>query len=122
LSSLAFEHSLPGFGQYIVAIGLAVFAFTTIIGWSHYSERCVQFMFKEKSIKPFRALFVLVIPVGAVASLDFVWLLADTLNALMAVPNLIALALLSPVVFKLTKAYWAGDEEPMNGLPDQQED
>jgi len=122
LSSMAFEHSLPGFGQYIVAIGLAVFAFTTIIGWSHYSERCVQFMFKEKSIKPFRALFVLVIPVGAIASLDFVWLLADTLNALMAVPNLIALALLSPVVFKLTKAYWAGDEEPMSGIPDQQED
>ncbi len=111
LSSAAFDASLPGIGKYIVALGLTVFAFTTIIGWSHYSERCMQFLFKEKSIKPFRLMYTLAIPAGAMMSLDFVWLLADTLNAMMAIPNLVALALLSPVVFKLCKAYFAEDDE-----------
>jgi AGCS family alanine or glycine:cation symporter len=107
LSSAAFAHGLPGFGQWIVTFGLVIFAFTTMLGWSVYGERCVEFLFGVKSIFPFRILWVLAIPVGAMVKLDFVWLVADTLNALMAIPNLIAILLLSPVVFKLTREYFA---------------
>jgi len=106
LSSAAFEQALPNFGGYIVTFGSAVFAFTTLLGWSFYGEKCVQYLFGFKSIVPFRVLWVLVIPIGAVAQLNLVWLVADTLNALMAIPNLIALLLLSPVIFKLTRDYF----------------
>ena len=107
LTSAAFESSLPGVGGYMVAVVLAIFAFTTILGWSFYSEKCVEFLFGVKSIMPFRILWCVAVPLGAVAELGFVWLLADTLNALMAIPNLIALLLLSPLVFKLTKDFFA---------------
>jgi AGCS family alanine or glycine:cation symporter len=110
LSSLAFESVLPGFGGTIVAIGLCVFAFTTILGWSIYGEKCVEYLFGIKSIIPFRILWIIAVPLGATANLSFIWLVADTLNALMALPNLIALLLLSPVVFKLTKAYFAENQ------------
>jgi AGCS family alanine or glycine:cation symporter len=106
LSTRAYETALPGIGHYIVTIGLALFAFTTLLGWSYYGERCVQFLFGSKSITPFRLLWIFAIPVGASADLDFVWLVADTLNALMAIPNLVALLLLSPVVFALTREYF----------------
>ncbi len=107
LSSIAFESALPGIGGYVVTIGLSVFAFTTILGWSLYGERCVEYLFGSRSILPFRLLWVVAVPIGATANLSFIWLVADTLNALMALPNLIALLLLSPVVFKLTKEYFA---------------
>jgi len=106
LTSLAFESGLPGFGNYVVAIALAVFAFTTILGWSFYGERCVEFLFGVKAIVPYRVLWILAIPVGATINLGFIWLVADTLNAMMALPNLIALLLLSPVVFKLTREHF----------------
>jgi AGCS family alanine or glycine:cation symporter len=106
LSSMAFESALPGIGGYVVTIGLSVFAFTTILGWSVYGERCVEYLFGSRSILPFRMLWLVAIPVGAMANLSFIWLVADTLNALMALPNLIALLLLSPVVFKLTREYF----------------
>jgi len=106
LSSAAFGHALPGVGNYIVTFGLAVFAFTTMLGWSVYGVRCVEYLFGIKAIWPFRLLWVVAIPVGATRELDFVWLLADTLNALMALPNLIALILLGPVVFRLTRDYF----------------
>ncbi|MCG2580143.1 MAG: sodium:alanine symporter family protein [Marinobacter sp.] len=106
LTSLAFENGLPGFGNYVVAIALAVFAFTTILGWSFYGERCVEFLFGVKAIVPYRVLWILAIPVGATINLGFIWLLADTLNAMMALPNLIALLFLSPVVFKLTRDHF----------------
>ncbi|MDF1587776.1 MAG: sodium:alanine symporter family protein [Gammaproteobacteria bacterium] len=106
LSSLAFESVLPGWGSYIVTLGLSVFAFTTILGWSVYGERCVEYLFGVRSIIPFRVFWVMAVPIGATAKLSFVWLVADTLNALMALPNLVALLLLSPVVFKLTKSYF----------------
>ncbi len=106
LSSAAFEAALPGVGAYIVTFGLSIFAFTTILGWSFYSEKCVEYLFGETAITPFRVLWIIAVPVGATASLDFIWLVADTLNALMALPNLIALILLSPVVFKLTKDHF----------------
>jgi len=107
LSSLAFESVLPGLGGFIVSAGLCIFAFTTILGWSIYGERCVSYLFGVRAIIPFRILWVLAIPIGAMADLSFIWLVADTLNALMALPNLVALLLLSPVVFKLTKDYFA---------------
>ncbi len=106
LTSAAFADALPGIGNYLVAISLAIFAFTTIIGWSFYGEKCVEFLFGVKAIKPYRILWILAIPLGAALSLDFVWLVADTLNAMMAIPNLIAIAILSPVVFKLTREYF----------------
>ncbi|HDQ03196.1 MAG TPA: sodium:alanine symporter family protein, partial [Deltaproteobacteria bacterium] len=109
LSVLAFKTGLPGtWGQYIVSIGLALFAFTTIIGWSFYGEKCTQFLFGERSNVPFRVLWVLAIPLGTLPGIDLgsLWLVADTLNALMAIPNLIALLLLSPLVFKLTRDYF----------------
>ena len=106
LTSQAFATALPGMGNYLVAIALAIFAFTTIIGWSFYGERCVEFLFGIKAITPYRILWIMAIPLGATLSLDFVWLVADTLNAMMAIPNLVALALLSPVVFKLTREYF----------------
>lgn len=109
LSAHAFSQGLGEIGRYIVSIGVALFAFTTIIGWSFYSEKCAQFLFGEKSNLPFRLIWVVVIPIGTWPGMDLasLWLVADTLNALMAVPNLIALLLLSPVVFKLTKAYFS---------------
>jgi AGCS family alanine or glycine:cation symporter len=76
-----------------------------MLGWSYYGERCIQFLFGTSVKKIFRILWVLAIPLGAMGQLEFVWMLADSLNALMALPNLIALILLSPVVFKLTKDY-----------------
>lgn len=113
LSAHAFSHGLGPVGRYIVSIGVALFAFTTIIGWSFYSEKCAQFLFGERSNFPFRLIWVVVIPIGTLPGMDLgsLWLVADTLNALMAIPNLIALLLLSPVVFKLTKAYFASAAE-----------
>jgi len=107
LSAAAFESALPGIGGYIVTLGLALFAFTTLLGWSFYGEKCVEYLFGVRSIVPFRVLWIIAVPIGATAKLSFIWLVADTLNALMALPNLIALLLLSPVVFKLTKEYFA---------------
>ncbi|MEJ2765089.1 sodium:alanine symporter family protein [Photobacterium sp. MCCC 1A19761] len=111
LTSSAFAATLPGVGDYLVAISLSIFAFTTILGWSFYSEKCVQFLFGVKAIIPFRILWIIAVPIGATGSLEFIWLLADTLNAMMAIPNLIALLLLSPVVFKLTREYFAAQAE-----------
>lgn len=112
LSAHAFETALPGVGAHIVTIGLSLFAFTTLLGWSFYGEKCVEYLFGVKSILPFRVLWILAVPVGAMANLGFIWLVADTLNALMAIPNLIALLLLSPVVFSLTREYFqAGGHE-----------
>jgi len=107
LSALAFAKMLPFVGEYIVSIGLVLFAFTTLVAWSFYGEKSVYFLLGQKAIIPFRILWVLVIPIGSMMDLKFIWLLADTLNALMALPNLIALLFLSPVVFKLTKTYFA---------------
>lgn len=106
LTSAAFNAALPGIGGPIIALALAVFAFTTILGWSYYCERSLQYLFGLKVIMPFRVLWSVAALVGSVLTLEFVWLLADTLNALMAVPNLIALIVLSPIVFKITKAFF----------------
>ena len=91
----------------VLLIALAVFAFTTLLGWSYYCERSWEYLLGVKAIIPFRVLWSLAPILGASVKLSFVWLLADTLNALMAIPNLIALALLSPVVFAAAKEFFA---------------
>ena len=106
LSMLAFSTGLPGFGSSIVTFGLAIFAFTTILGWSYYGERCAEFLFGIRVILPYRLLWLAAIVVGALGKLEIIWLLADVLNGLMAIPNLIALVMLSPVVFQLTRAHF----------------
>lgn len=106
LTTMAFAEAFPG-GQYIVTFGLCLFAFTTMLGWSFYGERCVVFLFGAKAILPFRIAWVAAVPVGTLVELDLIWLIADTLNAFMAIPNLIALLLLGPLVFKLTRDYMA---------------
>ena len=105
LSSLAFTNSFGAVGSYIITFGLVLFSFTTMLGWSYYGERCGEYLFGVKIILPFRIAWVLAIFYGAGRELDFVWLLADVLNGLMAIPNLIALLLLSPVIFRTTRDY-----------------
>lgn len=109
LSSLAFESAMPGYGAYVLAIALLIFTFTTVLGWSYYGERCWVYLVGVRSIRPYRVLWVIAAFFGAISQLDFVWLLADVLNGLMALPNLIALLLLSPVVVTLTKKYFVGE-------------
>jgi AGCS family alanine or glycine:cation symporter len=104
LSALAYGTGFNG-GNYIVTFGLVIFAFTTLLGWSYYGERCAEFIFGENIIIPYRILWVAAILTGAMIKLNFVWLLADVMNGFMAIPNLIALALLSPVIFKITQEY-----------------
>jgi AGCS family alanine or glycine:cation symporter len=104
LTQLAFQSAMPGIGGEVVAIALAIFALTTILGWSYYGERCWQFLVGSWTIKPYRILWTIAVFFGAITQLDLAWTIADTLNALMAVPNLIALLALSPVVVQLTRA------------------
>ncbi|MBK1623494.1 alanine:cation symporter family protein [Afifella marina DSM 2698] len=105
LSALAFDTGMPG-GSWIVTFGLVVFAFTTILGWSYYGERAAEFIFGSKIILPFRLLWVAALIVGAVADLGLIWTVADIMNALMAIPNLIALIALSGTVFAISRAYF----------------
>lgn len=108
LSSLAFADGLPGVGNYVVSLALVVFAFTTILGWSYYGERCAEYIFGVKIILPYRLLWICVIVTGAlVEQIHLIWSLADVLNGLMAIPNLIALLLLSPVIFSITREFLA---------------
>ncbi|MDA9918688.1 sodium:alanine symporter family protein [Porticoccaceae bacterium] len=104
----AFTSALP-FGDLLLSICVALFAFTTMLGWSYYGERCAEFLLGPKIITPFRILWVIGIFVGTQMSLELVWKMTDALNGLMAIPNLIALIFLSPVVFKLTQEYFADE-------------
>ena len=108
LTSTGFETSLAG-GGYVVTLALVVFAFTTILGWSYYGERCWQYLFKERSVVIYRILWVLAALSFAGVKVDLVWNLSDMLNGLMAVPNLIGLLLLAPMVFRVTREYFDGE-------------
>jgi len=103
LTALAYESTLPGAGSLIVSISLILFAFTTILGWSVYGERCAVFLVGVKAIKPYRFVWCIAVGIGAITSLNAAWLIADIMNALMALPNLVALLALSPLIFKLTR-------------------
>lgn len=107
LSQAAFDESLP-LGGYIIAVSLSLFAFTTILGWSYYSERCAQYLFGTRVIFPFRVCWVAAVGFGATSSMGLVWAIADILNGLMAIPNLIALLFLSGLVTRLTRDHFAG--------------
>ena len=105
LSIAAFNSGLAGSG-WVVTAGLVVFALTTVLGWGFYSERCTEYLFGVQAILPFRLVWVAVVVIGAVAgNRGVVWDVADTLNGLMAIPNLIALVLLSGTVFSLSRNY-----------------
>ena len=112
LSSAAFETALPGFGATFLAVAVIVFAYTTILGWAYYGEKCWAYLVGTKSEKPYRLAWTAFVLVGAVTQLDFVWLVSDTLNAFMAFPNLVSLVLLSPVVAKVTKDYFDRQAAP----------
>ncbi|WP_150242256.1 alanine/glycine:cation symporter family protein [Nocardiopsis quinghaiensis] len=93
-------------GTYIVAVAVAVFAFTTLLGWAYYGERCIVFLAGRKLVTPYRLVFIAVIFIGSIASLDSVWLFSDIANGLMALPNLIGLLLLSPVIVAETRRFF----------------
>jgi len=103
LTTAAFEKALPGIGGIVVAACLTLFAFTTAMSWCVYGERCAIYFFGDKAQLPFRIIYCLSIPVGILTQLDLVWLIADTCNALMAIPNLVAILLLSPVLFRIVR-------------------
>ncbi len=106
LSTLAFEQGIPKqIGDDIVAISLASFAYSTIIGWCYYGEKAIEYLFKEPAVKPYRVIFTIMVLVGATVELDLVWTFADIMNGLMAFPNLVGLLGLSKVVVEETKKY-----------------
>lgn len=104
LTSLAFDQ-IPVIGPLILVVGIISFAFSTILGWAYYGERCVEYFAGKKGLIPYRVLYIAVAVIAPVVALDVVWDIADILNALMAIPNLIAVLLLSQVIVKETKKY-----------------
>lgn len=104
LTTLAFGQ-IPYFGPFILVVGIITFAYSTILGWAYYGERCVEYFSGKKGLIPYRALYVIIALIAPVLALDLVWKVADILNALMAIPNLVAVLLLSPVIVKETKKY-----------------
>ena len=100
----------PKIGALIIAVGLSLFALSTILSWGMYGTRCWEFMLGEKAVKPYQIIFTLVVIISATMDLSLAWAIADTLNGLMAIPNLIGLILLCPVVFKLTKEYFDNEK------------
>ena len=107
LTIAAFGTTFGRVGGIIISVGLTLFATSTILSWCLYGTRCAEFLFKTtKIIKPYQVIFCLIIVLGAVTELSLVWDIADTLNGLMALPNLVGLLALSPIVIKLTREYF----------------
>lgn len=105
LTAASFAHFLGSTGGYIVTIGIVLFAFSTLVGWSYYGEKCFSYLFNDKAVPIYRVVFVLIVFYGAVEKLGIVWGIADIMNALMAIPNLIGLLGLSGVVVYETKKF-----------------
>lgn len=105
MTESAFTMAFPAFGSMLLLVGLVLFAFTTILGWNYYGERCVEYLMGVKAILPYRIIFICLIACGPFLKLEEIWVLADIVNGLMAIPNLIALLALSGVVVAETKAY-----------------
>lgn len=119
LTYKAFQQ-IPVIGTPILVIGIAAFAYSTILGWSYYGERCVEYLFGRGGMIPYKLIFVFILLIGPVIKLDLVWTMADIFNALMSIPNLIAVVVLSPVVIKETNYYLYGnrlDEYDKTKLP-----
>ena len=102
----AFSSVFGNIGSLVLTLSLALFAFTTILGWSYYGERCVEFVFGTKGITIYRCIFVFMVALGGYLQLQVIWKIADIVNGLMALPNLIALLVLSPIIIKETKSYF----------------
>ena len=116
LTNAAFLQAYPHFGGYMLMVGLVLFAFTTILGWNYYGERCMEYLVGVKGIMPYRIGFILLVGCGAFLKLESIWILADIVNGLMAIPNLIALLGLSGVVVSETRKYMEPvQEEKKNG-------
>ncbi|MGM0875960.1 MAG: alanine/glycine:cation symporter family protein [Bacillota bacterium] len=107
LTSITFEHFLGPVGSIIVALGMLLFAYSTILGWSYYGEKCFTYLFSESVVKYYRYAFVLAVFLGSITTIDIVWGIADVMNGLMAFPNLIGLLGLSGVVVAETKRFLA---------------
>lgn len=105
MTECAYNMAFPGFGSMLLLVALVLFAFTTILGWNYYGERCTEYLFGVKAIMPYRIIFIMLIASGPFMKLEEIWVLADIVNGLMAIPNLIALLALSGVVVAETKAY-----------------
>ncbi len=104
LTKAAFD-TLPGIGPIVLTIALLTFVFSTILGWSYYGERCAEYLWGKKAIRPYRILWILAVYAGSVLTLQFVWDFSDLANALMAIPNLISLLLLSGLIARETRTY-----------------
>ena len=114
MTDAAFTSVFPTWGSMLLMIGLVLFAFTTILGWNYYGERCVEYLMGVKAIMPYRVIFIILIACGPFLKLEEIWVLADIVNGLMAIPNLIALLALTGVVVAETKAYEKHLEEQKN--------
>ena len=114
MTESAFTMAFPAFGSLLLLVGLVLFAFTTILGWNYYGERCVEYLLGVKAILPYRIIFILLIACGPFLKLEEIWVLADIVNGLMAIPNLIALVALSGIVVAETKAYQKHLQEVKN--------
>ena len=107
LTTATFDAMLSGYGGWVVTIGLIFFAYSTTLGWCYYGEKCATYVFGDKSVPIYRVIYVATVMLGTVLSMDMVWAAADTFNGLMAVPNLIALLLLSKVIVQETRDFKA---------------
>lgn len=117
MTTAAFSQ-IPVLGSVILVLGIVMFAFSTILGWSYYGERCAEYLFGKKALLPYKIIFTLIVVIGPVIDLDLVWKISDILNALMAVPNLIAVLLLSGVIAADTKHYLQNlDEKDLTKIP-----
>jgi len=108
LSAKAFEAGLPGtWGDVVVTGGILLFSFSTVIGWSYYGETAIVYLFGTKATTPYRLLWIVFIYLGATGSLHLIWDVADTLNGLMAIPNLISVLFSIPLLLKLKREFFA---------------
>jgi AGCS family alanine or glycine:cation symporter len=116
LTSVAFDAAMPGsWGGLIVTIALILFAFSTIIGWSYYGEKSMEYLWGVKVVMPYRVAWVIFVALGAFLKLDLVWNISDVFNGLMAFPNLVALLMLSPVIARETREYFSPEKERLKG-------
>ena len=105
LTAHAFDLGLYGYGHYIVGFGLMLFAYSTTLSWSYYGDRCAEYLFGPRAIPVYRVAYVFFIVVGSIGALKLIWSIADVLNALMAIPNLIGLIALAGVMAAKTNSY-----------------
>ena len=106
MTNAAFSSAFPAFGTWLLLVGLVLFAFTTILGWNYYGERCVEYLMGVKAILPYRIGFIILVACGPFLKLEEIWVMSDIVNGLMALPNLVALIALSGVIVAETKSYF----------------